>query len=277
MTLAHLTLATRDVHKAAVFFADALLWRRIERPNNIGRPAAWLEIAPGQELHLVEVAYFAPSPFEAEFGRHIAFAFPLAGFDGLKRRLLAHGATLIDPERPTPFARFFFRAPDGYLFEIVPAERQPETIAPSLNAIPGILREYIAGLKAHDVSKIASTVADDLRFITPGTTTVDKQRFLTFLHALYAAFPDWHYDHDEPEWRSDHIAIKWRQSGTHTGTLAFPGMPAVVATLKNVKIPEQYFFYRVRDNQIVEIRPEPIPGGAPQGILEQIGAKGPPL
>jgi hypothetical protein len=71
------------------------------RTDDIGRPAAWPEIAPGQELHLVEVAGFAPSPFEAEFGRHIAVAVPLADFDGLKHRLRAHGATLIDPQRPS--------------------------------------------------------------------------------------------------------------------------------------------------------------------------------
>ena len=126
MPLAHLTLATRDVHASARFFAQALGWRPIARPDNIGRPAAWLEIAPGQELHLVEVPGFEPSPFEAEFGRHVALAVPLAEFDGLKRRLMAHGATLIDAARPTPFARFFFRNPDGYVFEVVPAERQPE-------------------------------------------------------------------------------------------------------------------------------------------------------
>ena len=126
MSLAHLTLATRDVRKAESFFAQALGWRPIARPNNIGRPAAWLEIAPGQELHLIEVADFAPSPFEAEFGRHVAVAVPLAEFDLLKRRLLDHGATLIDPLRPTPFARFFFRDPNGYVFEIVPAERDAE-------------------------------------------------------------------------------------------------------------------------------------------------------
>ena len=126
MSLAHLTLATRDVRKAESFFAQALGWRPIARPNNIGRPAVWLEIAPGQELHLVEVKDFESSPFEAEFGRHIAIAFPLAEFDRLKRRLLGHGAELIEPERPTPFARFFFRCPDGYVFEVVPTERSPE-------------------------------------------------------------------------------------------------------------------------------------------------------
>jgi isopentenyl diphosphate isomerase/L-lactate dehydrogenase-like FMN-dependent dehydrogenase/catechol 2,3-dioxygenase-like lactoylglutathione lyase family enzyme len=159
MSLAHLTLATRDVHKAETFFAGALGWRPISRPNNIGRPAAWLEIAPGQELHLVEVANFAPSPFEAEFGRHIAISFSERDFDELKRRLLRHGATLIDPERPTPFARLFFRNPDGYVFEVVAAEREPEAAAavePSAGAVPpaslGVQRQmeiYLNGLKGH--------------------------------------------------------------------------------------------------------------------------------
>jgi glyoxylase I family protein len=126
MPLAHLTLATRDVHAAARFFGQALGWRPIARPNNIGRPAAWLEIAPGQELHLVEDSDFRPSRFEAEFGRHVALAVPLAEFEGLKQRLLAQGATPIEPQRPTPFERFFFRDPDGYAFEVVPTERDPE-------------------------------------------------------------------------------------------------------------------------------------------------------
>ena len=32
-----------------------------------------------------------------------------------------------------------------------------------------------------------------------------------------------------------------------------------------------------RDDRLVEIRPEPVPGGAPRGILEQIGVDAPPL
>lgn len=122
MPFAHLTLAVRDVRRAVAFFAGALGWRRIERPGNIDRPAAWLEVAPGQELHLLEVPDFAPSPFEAEFGRHVALTFPLAEFDALKRRLREHGAELVAPQRETPFERFFFRDPDGYVFEVVEGE-----------------------------------------------------------------------------------------------------------------------------------------------------------
>lgn len=51
-------------------------------------------------------------------------------------------------------------------------------------------------------------------------------------------------------------------------------MEPVQQTGKKVTIPEQFFFYRVAGGLIVEIRPDPIPGAAPQGILEQIGANG---
>jgi len=122
VALAHITLATRDVERSAAFFQDILGWGRIARPGNIGVAAAWLEIAPGCELHLVEDPQFEPSRFEREFGRHVAVTYPRAGFPGLKRRLGASGAALIEPQRETPFARFFFQDPNGYVFEVVEEE-----------------------------------------------------------------------------------------------------------------------------------------------------------
>lgn len=124
MALVHITLATRDVARASGFFAEVLGWRPIARPGNIGRAAAWLAIAPGVELHLVEDPEFEPSPFEREFGRHIAVTVPLAEFPALQQRLTAHGASLIDPIRETPFRRFFFRDPDGYVFEVIEEDHE---------------------------------------------------------------------------------------------------------------------------------------------------------
>jgi catechol 2,3-dioxygenase-like lactoylglutathione lyase family enzyme len=126
MSFAHLTLATRDVEKSREFFINALGWQPVNRPGNIGLQAAWLSMGPDQELHLVHVADFEPSPFEKEFGRHLAVAFPLTEFPELKRRLEERGAELIEPIRETPFERFFFRSPEGYMFEVVDADRQPE-------------------------------------------------------------------------------------------------------------------------------------------------------
>ena len=124
--LHHLTLATRDVIASKDFFLHTLRWEQIPRPGNIDIESAWLDIGDGQQLHLLHVEDFEPSPFEAEFGRHFAFDYPLAEFQPLKERLVDNGAELINPIRQTPFERFFFREPNGYIFEIVDADRQPE-------------------------------------------------------------------------------------------------------------------------------------------------------
>jgi catechol 2,3-dioxygenase-like lactoylglutathione lyase family enzyme len=117
--IAHVTLATRDVSGSAAFFRESLGWQPVARPGNIDMTAAWLQIAPGVELHLIEDRAFEPSPFEKEFGRHIAISFALAEFPTLKERLQSQGAVLIEPIRATPFARFFFRDPNGYIFEVI--------------------------------------------------------------------------------------------------------------------------------------------------------------
>jgi catechol 2,3-dioxygenase-like lactoylglutathione lyase family enzyme len=126
MPFAHVTLATRDVRQTCEFFERALGWTRIERPGNIEVPAAWVEIAPGQEIHIIEIPDFAPSPFEREYGRHIAVTYPRDGFDALKQRLRAHGAEIVAPLRATPFERFFFRDPNGYVFEVIEDSYSPE-------------------------------------------------------------------------------------------------------------------------------------------------------
>ena len=70
-------------------------------------------------MHLIENPEFEPSPFERECGRHVAVTVPLDRFPALRERLAARGATLIEPIRDTPFRRFFFRDPDGYVFEVI--------------------------------------------------------------------------------------------------------------------------------------------------------------
>ena len=121
MSFAHLTIPTRDVAATADFFINVFGWQHVRTPDNIVMTAAWLRIGPHQQLHLVHRDDFDPSAFEDEFGRHAAFFIPRPEFDALKKRLTDHGAELVAPKRDTPFQRFFFKDPNGYLFEIIEA------------------------------------------------------------------------------------------------------------------------------------------------------------
>ena len=119
MTFAHLTLATQDVPATREFFERILQWRAIHQPNNIDTEAAWLQIAPGQQVHLLRVEGFEVSPFEQEYGRHLAMLKPRAEYEAIQERLRDAGVEVIPPLRPTPFDRYFFRDPNGYMFEII--------------------------------------------------------------------------------------------------------------------------------------------------------------
>ena len=124
MTLAHLTLATRDVEKTALFLEQTLGYARDPVPGNVMDPAVWLNIGNAQQIHLIYVEGFAVSPFEREFGRHVAIYHPLARFEQLKQAIVQRGGELIEPLRTTPFMRFFFRDPvNGYVFEVIDQAR----------------------------------------------------------------------------------------------------------------------------------------------------------
>jgi hypothetical protein len=146
-----------------------------------------------------------------------------------------------------------------------------------MTPVPAPLLLYMDGLRTHDIGKIGRSFTDDIRFVTP-VRSMDKDQTLGFLAALYEGFPDWHYDNDPPSLQPDGSwGVKWRQGGTHSRTLALPGFPEIPTTHRKVTIPEHFFYYKVTDAGLSEIRPDPVPGGAPRGIFEQIGVALPPL
>jgi len=130
VSFAHLTLPTREVQKTAAFLEKTLGYRRLPVPANSPVELVWLDLGRGQEMHVFFVEGFSVSPFENEFGRHVAVFYPVADFETLKRRLQSEGAELFPPLRPTPFERFFFREPvNGYVFEVIDETRGTTTEA----------------------------------------------------------------------------------------------------------------------------------------------------
>ncbi len=118
MSFAHLTLETNDVPGTSRFFQTVMKWPSLAMPGNVDVDADWLKINSNQELHILEIAGAVP-PVDQEYGRHVAFFHAGDDFEGVKKRLLEYGMEIIPPIRATPFPRFFFRDPNGYLFELI--------------------------------------------------------------------------------------------------------------------------------------------------------------
>ena len=126
---AHLTLPTQRVEATTRFIERTLGYRRKPVPDNSPVEACWLDIGHGQELHVFFVEGFVVSPFEAEFGRHVALFHAREDFAALRRRIADAGGELVAPLRDTHFERLFFREPvNGYLFEVIDRERHRQIV-----------------------------------------------------------------------------------------------------------------------------------------------------
>src|SRR3954452_24706606 len=91
MSLAHLTLPTLAVERTARFLEQTLGFTRDPAPANSPMETVWLATGGGQQMHIVFVEGFQVSPFEGEFGRHIAITRPVLEIAALRERLEAAG------------------------------------------------------------------------------------------------------------------------------------------------------------------------------------------
>ena len=120
MSLAHFTIPTRDVDGTTEFFQNLMSWREIPVPDNVEVQVRWLDLGRGAQMHVLGIDDFEVSPFEREYGRHFAFFVSADRLVDIKERLPRdYGIPVQPPLRETPFERFFFNDPNGYLIEVI--------------------------------------------------------------------------------------------------------------------------------------------------------------
>ena len=141
-----------------------------------------------------------------------------------------------------------------------------------------VVRSYLDALEAKDLVRVDSLISPDLVFVTP-LKPLGKHDLLRVFKAIFDAFPDWRFDHQELVTTGDVVKTRLRMAGTHTGTFVppFPGLKPIKATGTKVVLPEQEFVYHVEREQIARIVPEPVPNGGIPGLLKQIGVTLPPV
>lgn len=136
-----------------------------------------------------------------------------------------------------------------------------------------LARKGLRAWEANDVATVTSLIADDFTLSGAVPQPLGKAEFLGFMHAMLAAFPDFKFNETLTEEGADTVICTQHTTGTHTGTLALPGMPPVPATGKKVALPEEKQVFTFRDGKFVKAHSDPVPGGGVMGMLAQLGVK----
>jgi predicted ester cyclase len=136
---------------------------------------------------------------------------------------------------------------------------------------------HLKALQNRDIKDAADWLADDVLFHS-SVKTLNKNETLDLFDSIFDAFPDWDIAYGDLIIENDLVQVPLHMKGTHTNTLmlAIPGMKPIAATSNSVVLPKQIFRYRVMDDKIIEVLPEPKPESGLFAILKQIGAKLPP-
>lgn len=119
--LDHVTIQIDDgdqaLRAALKFYVELLGLAPLDRPANTdnGRPGAWLQCGPHQQLHIITGA--GASAENRASRRHPAFR--VADIEGLRKRLQTAGVEIIAGTRFTGQERFFVRDPWGNRLEFV--------------------------------------------------------------------------------------------------------------------------------------------------------------
>lgn len=119
MSLDHVTVPTRSFDATVDFLKRVLELPTIEAPTDVPMRASWFDVGNGQAVHVLEVNDPVETTGDREFGRHVAFRFPLARWLRIKNQLERENVEIVAPIRPSPKSRFFVHDPNGYCFEFV--------------------------------------------------------------------------------------------------------------------------------------------------------------
>ena len=125
---------------------------------------------------------------------------------------------------------------------------------------------FNAAINAQQWDAAARLLTDDFVFSGATPQPQNKQAFLASQQLWFAGVPDWHVTVENPQVDGDVVRSTIHLSGTHTGTLAFPGQPPVPATGRHF-LTNDSGTATVRGDQIASIA---VVNGSPD-IMQQLG------
>jgi predicted ester cyclase len=134
-----------------------------------------------------------------------------------------------------------------------------------------VVQSGMKAWEANDASTLSSLVAEDFVLSGPTPQPLGKAEFIGFMHAMLAALPDFAFNISQFEENGDSVIAYSHITGTHTGTLALPGLPAIPATGKKIALPQEMQTYTVKNGKLQSLVTDARPGTGVPGMLAQMG------
>lgn len=131
-----------------------------------------------------------------------------------------------------------------------------------------------SGLRAWEASNadiLDSLLSEDFTFSGPVPQPLSKNEFIGFMQAVLAVYPNFRFNESSIKQEGEQVSVICHITGTHTGTLELPGLPAISATGKKVTSPAEVQHFRIKSGKIVAVIAELAPGGVLPRLLAQLG------
>jgi predicted ester cyclase len=125
-----------------------------------------------------------------------------------------------------------------------------------------------AAINAQQWDTAARLLTDDFVFSGATPQPQNKQAFLASQQAWFAGVPDWHVAIENPQVDGDVVRSTVHLSGTHSGTLAFPGQPPIPPTGRRFSTNDSATA-TIRGDQIASIA---VVNGSPN-VFQQLGVQ----
>ena len=136
-----------------------------------------------------------------------------------------------------------------------------------------VFERYSAALDRADLPAMAALVHEAFRLEGAGLDGIGRTEFLAAMKAQLDAFSGYSENPTDIVADGDTVRFVAHVTGTHTGTLALPGMAPIQPTGRAIALPPEPASVRVRDGKLVAYQVSKVAGGGIDGIIAQIGGR----
>lgn len=141
------------------------------------------------------------------------------------------------------------------------------------------VKDLLAAWEAHDLTKTASLLADNVKLTGAAPQPLNREAFLMFQRVHNEAFPDWKFNVIKLEAKGNEVYVIYRIRATHAGIYDLSKLGIAIGSIRPTgkyrTWPVEYMSCTVKNGKISQIEVETAPGDWVTGIIDWLVTRPP--